>query len=71
MLETTRLVRDLVALPSVNPMRADIPADITVRAFAKPEGQRVLDRFGGQMCRTRPSESSAASPIASDIVGWA
>jgi acetylornithine deacetylase/succinyl-diaminopimelate desuccinylase-like protein len=28
MTETTRLLRDLVALPSVNPMRADIPADI-------------------------------------------
>jgi acetylornithine deacetylase/succinyl-diaminopimelate desuccinylase-like protein len=28
MIETTRLLRDLVALPSVNPMRADIPADI-------------------------------------------
>ena len=26
--ETTRLLRDLVAIPSVNPMRADIPADI-------------------------------------------
>lgn len=30
MTETTRLLRDLVALPSVNPMRADIPADITL-----------------------------------------
>lgn len=29
MTETTRLLRDLVALPSVNPMRADIPSDIT------------------------------------------
>ncbi len=29
MTETTRLLRDLVALPSVNPMRADIPAEIT------------------------------------------
>lgn len=29
MTETTRLLRDLVALPSVNPMRADIPADIS------------------------------------------
>ena len=28
MTETTRLLRDLVALPSVNPMRPDIPADI-------------------------------------------
>src|ERR1022692_1544699 len=28
MTETTRLLRDLVALPSVNPMRADIPTDI-------------------------------------------
>ena len=28
MTETTRLLRDLVALPSVNPFRADIPADI-------------------------------------------
>jgi hypothetical protein len=38
---------------------------------AEAEGERVLDRFVAQMCRTRPSESSAASPIASDIVGWA
>lgn len=30
MTETTRLLRDLVALPSVNPMRTDIPADITL-----------------------------------------
>ncbi len=30
MIETTRLVRDLVSLPSVNPFRADIPADITL-----------------------------------------
>ena len=30
MTETTRLLRDLVALPSVNPMRADIPADIVL-----------------------------------------
>lgn len=30
MTETTRLLRDLVALPSVNPMRADISADITL-----------------------------------------
>lgn len=30
MIETTRLLRDLVAIPSVNPMRADIPADITL-----------------------------------------
>jgi acetylornithine deacetylase len=30
MTETTRLLRDLVALPSVNPMRSDIPADITL-----------------------------------------
>jgi acetylornithine deacetylase len=30
MTETTRLLRDLVALPSVNPMRADIPADIAL-----------------------------------------
>src|ERR1700687_3000859 len=30
MTETTRLLRDLVALPSVNPMRAEIPADITL-----------------------------------------
>jgi acetylornithine deacetylase/succinyl-diaminopimelate desuccinylase family protein len=29
MTETTRLLRDLVALPSVNPMRGDIPSDIT------------------------------------------
>ena len=29
MIETTRLLRDLVALPSVNPMRADISPDIT------------------------------------------
>src|SRR5439155_22117640 len=28
MTETTRLLADLVAIPSVNPMRADIPADI-------------------------------------------
>jgi acetylornithine deacetylase len=28
MTETTRLLRDLVALPSVNPMRGDIPPDI-------------------------------------------
>jgi acetylornithine deacetylase/succinyl-diaminopimelate desuccinylase-like protein len=28
--ETTRLLRDLVALPSVNPFRADIPADIVL-----------------------------------------
>jgi len=27
MTETTRLLRDLVALPSINPMRADIPAE--------------------------------------------
>src|ERR1700733_5489326 len=30
MIETTRLVRDLVRLPSVNPMRGDIPSDITL-----------------------------------------
>ena len=30
MTETTLLLRDLVALPSVNPMRADIPADIVL-----------------------------------------
>lgn len=30
MTETTRLLRELVALPSVNPMRADIPADIVL-----------------------------------------
>src|SRR5437660_528612 len=30
MTETTQLLRDLVALPSVNPMRPDIPADITL-----------------------------------------
>ena len=30
MTEITRLLRDLVALPSVNPMRADIPADIVL-----------------------------------------
>ncbi len=30
MTETTRLLRDLVALPSVNPMRPDIPADISL-----------------------------------------
>ncbi|MBM3996786.1 MAG: M20 family metallopeptidase [Planctomycetes bacterium] len=30
MTETTRLLRDLVAIPSVNPMREDIPADITL-----------------------------------------
>src|SRR6266581_2787581 len=30
MIESTRLLRDLVALPSVNPMRADIPAEITL-----------------------------------------
>ena len=30
MTETTRLLRDLVALPSVNPFRADIPADIVL-----------------------------------------
>ena len=29
MTETTRLLRDLVSLPSVNPMRADIPSDIS------------------------------------------
>src|SRR4051812_17056367 len=28
MIETTRLLRDLVMLPSINPMRADIPADL-------------------------------------------
>src|SRR5437016_3886080 len=38
---------------------------------AEPEGERVLDQCVAQMWRTRPSESSAASPIASDIVGWA
>jgi len=30
MIETTRLVRDLVSLPSVNPMGRDLPADITL-----------------------------------------
>ena len=30
MTETTRLLRDLVAIPSVNPFRPDIPADITL-----------------------------------------
>ena len=30
MLETTRLLRDLVAIPSVNPFRPDIPADIVL-----------------------------------------
>ncbi|MBI2807773.1 MAG: M20 family metallopeptidase [Planctomycetes bacterium] len=30
MTETTRLLRDLVSLPSVNPMRPDIPAEITL-----------------------------------------
>jgi acetylornithine deacetylase/succinyl-diaminopimelate desuccinylase-like protein len=30
MTETTRLLRDLVSLPSVNPMRSDIPADIVL-----------------------------------------
>lgn len=30
MLETTRLLRDLVAIPSVNPMRADIPPEIAL-----------------------------------------
>jgi len=30
MTETTRLLRDLVALPSVNPMRPDIPAEIAL-----------------------------------------
>jgi acetylornithine deacetylase/succinyl-diaminopimelate desuccinylase-like protein len=30
MIETTRLLRDLVALPSINPMRPDIPADLTL-----------------------------------------
>jgi len=30
MTETTRLLRDLVALPSINPMGRDLPADITL-----------------------------------------
>ena len=30
MTETTSLLRDLVMLPSVNPMRPDIPAEITL-----------------------------------------
>src|SRR6185503_12982054 len=30
MTETTRLLRDLVALPSVNPFRPDIPEDIVL-----------------------------------------
>jgi hypothetical protein len=34
------------------------------------DGQRIFLGFG-QICSTRPSESSAASDTASDMVGWA
>jgi len=37
---------------------------------AEADGERILlARDGAQMCRARPSESSAASATASDIVG--
>src|SRR5919197_5973963 len=38
---------------------------------SQAERERVLDRLFTHTCSTRPSESSAASATASDIVGWA
>ena len=62
MIETTRLVRDLVALPSVNPMRADIPADITL--------EHRVTAYLEQFFRTLgvPYERQPVAPLRENIV---
>src|SRR4051812_10500957 len=64
MTETTRLLRDLVALPSVNPMRADIPADIVLehRVTAYLEG--YFRSLGV------PFERQVTAPQRDNIVAW-
>ena len=62
MIETTRLLRDLVAIPSVNPMRADIPADIIL--------EHRVTAYLEQFFRTLgvPYERQAVAPQRENIV---
>jgi acetylornithine deacetylase/succinyl-diaminopimelate desuccinylase family protein len=62
MTETTRLLRDLVALPSVNPMRADIPADIVLEHRVTAYLEQFFRSLGV------PFERQAVAPQRENIV---
>ena len=62
MLETTRLLRDLVAIPSVNPMRADIPADIILEHRVTAYLEQFFRSLGV------PYERQAVAPQRENIV---
>ena len=62
MIESTRLLRDLVALPSVNPMRADIPADITLEYRVTAYLEQFFRSLGV------PYERQAVAPQRENIV---
>jgi acetylornithine deacetylase/succinyl-diaminopimelate desuccinylase-like protein len=64
MTETTRLLRDLVALPSVNPMRADIPADIVFEHRVTAYLEAYFRSLGV------PFERQTAAPQRDNIVAW-
>ena len=62
MIESTRLLRDLVALPSVNAMRADIPADITLEYRVTAYLEQFFRSLGV------PYERQAVAPQRENIV---
>jgi acetylornithine deacetylase/succinyl-diaminopimelate desuccinylase family protein len=62
MTETTRLLRDLVAIPSVNPMRSDIPADIILEHRVTAYLEQFFRSLGV------PYERQAVAPQRENIV---
>jgi acetylornithine deacetylase/succinyl-diaminopimelate desuccinylase-like protein len=62
MTETIRLLRDLVALPSVNPMRADIPADMVLEHRVTAYLEQFFRLLGV------PFERQAVAPQRDNIV---
>src|SRR6516165_8911900 len=62
MTETTRLLRDLVALPSVNPMGRDLPADIVFEHRVADYLERFFDGLGV------PCERQEVAPQRANVV---
>lgn len=62
MTETIRLLRDLVALPSVNPMRDDLPADITLEFRVTAYLEQFFRALGV------PFERQAVAPNRDNII---